>query len=534
MSTLVSCGETTVRSDADLGCAFVEAARRYGDRPALWCRGEQLTYSELLERAGTLAATIRDRNLAAPGDAVAILSERSTSLYVGILGALLAGCAYVPLNPRFPKARNQAILARSQARVLIADARHAIGEDAFGECVDPAIAILVPDGQVGPDVGPRLLFGHAAFQFCGDRLPCEDAAGELAYVFFTSGSTGEPKGVPIRHDSVFAYLRGIRTLASFDCDDRFLQLVDVTFDLSVHDMFLCWTSGACLFSVPENAVLLSTRFVAEHDITAWLSVPSTAGLIREAGLLEPRGMPSLRHTFFCGEALAGSVASAWMAAAPGSVVHNIYGPTEATIAISGFRCDADIVGGMAVVPLGEPFPEQRMGLFDQDGVPTDTGTIGEICLAGSQLTHGYLAAPSLTAARFFYHEAERWYKTGDLGRYDANRGFIYQGRTDHQIKIRGYRVELQEIEAVVRLAVSRDLVAVVPWPFNVDGGALGCVAFVTDLAEAETIVIARCAGCLPPYMVPARIIEIGDFPFNANGKVDYPALREHPLLRNPA
>lgn len=514
---------------ANLGQAFLDTARSHAERPALWCRGEELTYRDLLARAGALAETIRTEELARPGDRVAILADRTSTLYVGILAALLAGCAYVPLNARFPLARNRSILARSGATVLVADERHRDVLPQLLESVEPTPAILLPESDAAADHVTRQ-FTRGELASLPNRLPCEDMAGDLAYVFFTSGSTGEPKGVPIRHASVFAYLQGIGTIFAPTADDRILQLVDVTFDLSVHDMFLAWTSGACLYSVPENAVLLCTRFVEEHDITAWLSVPSTAGLIRQAGLLDRCGMPSLRHTFFCGEALTGSVAAAWAEAAPRSQIHNIYGPTEATIAISAYRCDPASVGDMAVVPLGEPFAGQHMRLFDEHGAPCLPGNIGEICLAGSQVTDGYWQAPELIAGRFFDALGERWYRTGDLGGYDPAIGFSYMGRTDHQVKIRGYRVELQEIETVVRRVAGYDLAAVVPWPLTADGGALGCVAFVCDAVDDQAVLIARCAEKLPEYMVPARILSIAEFPFNANGKVDYVALRKHPLL----
>lgn len=496
----------------------------------MWCRGETLTYRDLLDRAGKLAETIHQRQLAEPGGRVAVLTDRTATLYVGILAALLAGCAYVPLNARFPIARNRSILRQSGASVLIADERHRGELGSLLADLEYTPAVLLPESSTPLD--------HPARQFVANdlcqsprRAPCENAAGELAYIFFTSGSTGEPKGVPIRHQSVFAYLDGIRGIFDPSPEDRILQLVDVTFDLSVHDIFLAWTSGACLYSVPENAVLLCTRFVEEHDITAWLSVPSTAGLIRQSGLLEPGSMPSLRHTFFCGEALTGSIAAGWAEAAPRSSIYNIYGPTEATIAISAYECDPVTVGALPVVPLGKPFPTQHMALFDTAGVACADGEAGEICLAGTQVTDGYWQAPHLTAQRFFEAQGRRWYRTGDLGRYDPAHGFSYMGRTDHQVKIRGYRVELQEIETVVRRAAGCDLAAVIPWPLTPDGGALGCVAFIqTGNGIQEATILTECGHSLPEYMVPSRIISIDQFPFNANGKVDYVVLRRHEML----
>ena len=381
----------------NLGSAVAEICRVHSSRPALWAKGELLTYGELLEKAGRMAQALRDSGVGS-GDRVAILSERTTTAYVGILAALFAGAAYVPLNVRFPSERNRRIVASSGARAIICSQSQE--EDARALIADiNDVRLLVSGQNAGPLPVP---------------LPCEDAAGKLAYVFFTSGTTGAPKGVPISHENVFAYLRGIRTLTEVTSEDRVMQVVDLTFDLSVHDIFLAWTSGACLYSIPENGTLLCTRFVEEHGGTHWLSVPSAAALVKQAGLLTPNSMPSLKYTFFCGEALAGAVAENWALAAPNSQIANIYGPTEATVAFSACRYSPGQAYPPAVVSLGEPFPEQQMGLFNDEGELVQEG-VGEICLSGSQVTEGYWNAPDITAERFFEAEGRRWYRTGDLG-----------------------------------------------------------------------------------------------------------------------
>lgn len=517
-------------SGRSLGQAFALAARKFGVRPALWCRGEVLSYADLLDRAGRIAAALDGLGWARPGERVAILADRTPTAYVGVLAALLAGAAYVPLNPRFPPARNRNILASSGARTLICDERNRATLGVLFEGLKQAPALILPESSQPARLGtPQLTGADLARGDAPASLPCERASGELAYVFFTSGSTGAPKGVPISHTNVFAYLEGIGTWCEFGPEDRVLQLVDLTFDLSVHDMFLSWLAGACLYSVPENAVLLSTRLIEEHEATALLAVPSMAALIKQAGLLDPGSMPSIRYSFFCGEALTGTVAEAWATAAPNSQIINIYGPTEATVAFSAYRYRPGQTEPPKIIPLGEPFSGQHMALFDALGARS-AEEIGEICLAGSQVTEGYWRAPELNEARFFQAEGRRWYRTGDLGRYEPGEGFHYAGRADHQVKLRGYRVELHEIEGVVRQVTGSDLVAVLPWPVMAEGNATGCIAFVLNSREPEDTVIARCAEVLPDYMLPGRILSVTDIPFNSNGKVDYPALRLHPLL----
>lgn len=174
-----------------------------------------------------------------------------------------------------------------------------------------------------------------------------------------------------------------------------------------------------------------------------------------------------------------------------------------------------------MVSLGLAFPEQQMALFDPKGELVQDGP-GEICLSGSQVASGYWNAPHLTVERFFLAENRRWYRTGDLGRFVPGQGFAYLGRADRQVKIRGYRIELQEVEIAVRKGTGCDLAAVLPWPIDESGSALGCMAFVVGSANAGAL--ERCRELLPEYAVPSRIVELDDMPLNANGKVDYQAL----------
>ena len=491
-----------------LGTIIAEIAVANPDRPALWAKGELVTYHQLLESASRLAFEFRSAGVC-HGDRVAILSERSTTPYIAILGALLAGAAYVPLNVRYPEERNRRILESSGASILLCSDRQ---EADARRMVDRLTDITM------------ICARNALTTFSSEKLHAdlEVDAASLAYVFFTSGTTGTPKGVPITHANVLSYLRGIKSFVEIGPDDRVMQVVDLTFDLSVHDIFLAWTAGACLFSIPENGTLLCTRFVEEHSGTHWLSVPSAAALVKQTGLLTPGSMPTLKYSLFCGEALPGTVAENWATAAPNSKIFNIYGPTEATVAFSA----APYVPGQAyppaIVSLGSAFPEQRMGLFDENGCRIDDG-VGEICLAGSQLTDGYWNAPQITAERFFEAEGERWYRTGDLGKFVPGEGYAFLGRSDRQVKIRGYRVELQEIENAVREAAASDIAAVVLWPLDKSGAAMGNLAFVVG-GVVDGTTLARVGERLPDYMVPSKIERLAALPLNANGKIDHRAL----------
>jgi amino acid adenylation domain-containing protein len=351
-----------------------------------------------------------------------------------------------------------------------------------------------------------------------------------AYLLFTSGTTGAPKGVPISHYNLLSYLQSIQQIAPVTESDRLLQAADLTFDLSVHDMFQSWTRGAELCVVPDNAAILIPRLIAQLEATAMLIVPSVAARAAREGLLKPGGMPSLRYSLFLGEALPAATAESWQAAAPNSTVINTYGPTEATILISSYRLDPGKRPDMAVVPIGWPIGQEQMRVFDTDGRPLLEGETGEVYLAGSQLTRGYWRAPELDAEKFVTVDGIRWYKTGDVGSYSEEHGILFKGRADRQIKIRGYRVELQEIEGAIRRHVGHDQVAVVPWPLRPGGAADGCVGFVVGQAADAREIISACNQVLPFYATPDRILYVDELPLNSNGKVDYKVLGQDPRL----
>ncbi len=509
-----------------LAQAFLQSAKVHRNNVALWCRGQTLTYGDLRDAAAAISGRLSREGVAGRGTRIAVLSDRTPTVYIGILAALFSGAAYVPLNPRFPNQRNRAILERSGAEILICDERHKgdLGSLLAGLPSVPWI-VLPESDNAGPVNAPQLLRSDLQADVPDIDLG-NSGPDDLAYILFTSGSTGVPKGVPITNVNVLTYVQSATEISRIIAHDRTIQLVDLTFDLSVHDMFMTWFSGASLYSVPENGALLATRFVQEHEVTGWLSVPSTAAFIRQAGDLQELSMPSLRFSFFCGEALSKNVVEAWAAAAPNSAIFNLYGPTEATVAFSVFRYEAERATS-SILPLGLPLPHQFMGVFSPEGIRC-AGDLGEICLSGSQVMGGYWNAPEITAQRFFEAEGRRWYRTGDLGRFDPSLGYIYAGRTDRQVKLRGFRVELQEIETVLRRASGSDMVAVIPWP-NLEA-ATSTIAFIMGPPADPKPILERCGKLLPDYMVSQRIIFVDSLPLNSNGKIDYIALKGHQAL----
>lgn len=502
-----------------------ERALSHDDRPALSAMGKTLTYRALFEQAAAIALALAEEGVES-GACVAVLAERTVTPYVAILGAVLAGCCYVPLNPKFPAERNRTILQRSGACALILD-------DAMGHAQGPALGPLSDVLVITPESDALVLEGArkhrrlaslpvSALEKFEPRRP--PSASSPFYLLFTSGTTGAPKGVPISHANLQSYLAAIHPLVPIDFEDRVLQAVDLTFDLSVHDMMLTWSNGAELHVAPDNGAIIAPRIIAANDITACLIVPSAGARAIDYGIATPGKMPSLRYSLFAGEALPLSVAATWQEAAPNAAIFNLYGPTEGTIHTSWYRFDPTRKPSSKTVPIGWALGQQLMQLFNADGTAVGSGDAAEIWLAGPQMTEGYWQAPQLDAERFVLRDDMRWYRTGDLGRNDPDHGILFCGRLDRQMKIRGYRVELQEIEGALREASGSNQVAVIGWPPVEDGAADGIVAFLVDALVDRAAVTAALRATLPTYMVPDRLVSIPALPLNDNGKTDYRAL----------
>jgi acyl-CoA synthetase (AMP-forming)/AMP-acid ligase II len=279
--------------------------------------------------------------------------------------------------------------------------------------------------------------------------------------------------------------------------------------------------------VPRGELLAPARFIRDERLTVWFSVPSVVALLRKARLLRPGAFPALRLSSFCGEPLPLASIEAWRAAAPASAIENQYGPTEATISCTAERWSDGapaVTEGRGTVAIGRPYEGTLAGIVDEALRFVAPGTPGELVLAGPQLAAGYLDDPELTARRFPTlahprHGEGRWYRTGDLAVEDEGGRLHHLGRIDHQVKILGKRVELEDIEANLRAACGTASVAAVAWPVEA-GVAQGVVAFVAAGERDEEVVKSRMRARVPAHMVPRRVVPVGDLPLTANGKLD--------------
>ncbi len=522
-----------IEAGASLRSGFLRSADAFPDRPALEVGDHRFTYRELRDRAAGIAATLARHGLDGGPELAAIFAYRSPTAFVGVLGALMSGRGYVPLNRTFPSDRTRSMLTRSGCRALIVDTKSAEQLEEVLRDAAPGMLLLFPDEA---DVGD-----HARrwpdHQVLGvDDLNPPDSweaapvsPDAIAYLLFTSGSTGIPKGVMVAHRNVLPFVESMVERYEVGETDRFSQTFDMTFDLSVFDMFVAWERGACLCCPTEKQLLQPGRFLRESGLTVWFSVPSMAVFMKRLGALKPDRYPDLRWSLFCGEPLPVEVAATWADAAPASILENLYGPTEVTIACLLYRWDPETspaASEFGVVPIGDPYPGMTTRVVDETLAEVPEGGEGELLMCGPQVTPGYWKDPEKTAAAFVRPPGSEdlHYRTGDRVRAPrSGEPMVYLGRMDHQIKIHGHRVELGEVEAVLREESGIDAAIAVGWPRTVSG-ASGIVAFLESDDIDVREIRRRMADRLPEYMVPRQIRLISRMPLNANGKYDRPAL----------
>lgn len=506
----------------NLARGLARQARTCPEALALHAGGTELSYGTLVRQAAKLAGLLAERR---QSRRIGILGTRSIEAYIGILAACWAGSAYVPLNLKWPAERLIALFGQLQLDGLVVD------ENGVGLLTPEVLAhapdlVVIPPGRALVPVRPSqsvIPRGTETSQPLDE--PASVASGDTGYIIFTSGTTGLPKGVMISAGSLDHYLEQSEPWTGYRSTDRIGEACDITFDLSVHNLFLCLRAGASLHVMSQLEMLAPARFIRGHELTAWMSVPTVIGLMRQNGALKPGIFPSLRLSIFCGEPLPVAAAQAWALATPNGVVENIYGPTEATVI--GLRQPLTeppvVTEGRDILAIGRPYPTMKVAILDQRQQPVAAGEAGEIALAGPQLGIGYLGLPELTDDRFRTIRGERWYLTGDLGRMDGQGVFHHLGRVDNQVKLKGNRVELEEIDTHLRRAAGTDLVATVAWPVA-HGSADGLVAFVGgghgDVEAIRRDLVHR----LPRYLVPGRIVICPELPRNINGKIDRGAL----------
>ncbi|WP_306359970.1 non-ribosomal peptide synthetase [Nocardia sp. CC227C] len=491
-----------------LAARFAAQTARSPEALALVGPGTRMTYARLHRDSNRLARTLIALG-AGPEQLVALAIGPSPEQILALHAVVAAGAAYLPLDPEHPRARHARILDIARP-VCVLTTREA-GFEA------PAGVRVIHIDELDLAGAPDTTVADA------DRI-APLRPDNLAYVLFTSGSTGEPKGVGVTHAAVCAHLDWMRRLHPLDDTDAVVRKTALTFDVSAWEVLWPFTVGARLVidgTSGDPAEL--ARVITDHDVTTVQFTPSTLTAHRRA-VAAPLA-PSVRRVLLAGEALTPALAAALPAVAPGAHVDNLYGPTEATIAVTRHAIGEH---DTAAVPIGAPAWDVRARVLDACLRPVPTGLPGELYLGGATLARGYVRRAGLTAARFvadpFGGPGQRLYRTGDIVRSTGHGELEFLGRADFQVKLRGIRIELGELESVLAAQESvAQAVAVV------HGGQAGgrLVAYVAPAAghRIDTAALEqRLRELLPRHLVPATIIGLAEFPVNRSGKVDRAAL----------
>lgn len=511
-----------------LGEQLQSAAEQYSDRLAIWISGGGVTYGELHRAARTLAEMLSKR---ARGESlrVALFAEPGLTACVSILAVLIGGGAVIPLNPKFPLARNRHMLSVSKANLLLVESDKSAAAAVLLRGVENQLSLVVV----------RHRSGHASIEITATdeahnatlKPPKKYSyrpSDAPSYVLFTSGSTGQPKCVEVSEANLLSYLGNIRREVPLFPSDRVSHLFELTFDLSIHDLLLAWLSGACVCIPSASDRRSPLRYIQGAQLTAFFCVPSLAAAVG-AGLT-PNCLQNLRISLFCGEPLPNRLAELWSGAAQNSEIVNLYGPTETTIAISAFwwrRHARERCSSRGIVYIGRIFPDHEYAIVAPDLRRCREGEQGELLISGPQVTSGYLSPESASASAFIelpYSEGKRWYRTGDIARDLGDRILEFYGRYDEQVKIAGHRIELGEVEYHLRDLTGSELAAAVI--ARAPSGRDHIIAFVESKPHIDCqSILNALRDRLPGYMVPSEVRSLTAFPTNASGKLDKAQMR---------
>jgi amino acid adenylation domain-containing protein len=469
-----------------------------------------MTYTALRDAVLSSAAALHEAGVR-PGDRVAICLPKSLASLTLILGTLAAGAAYVPLNHRLPAAQLHAILEDLQPRLFIAGAA--------------VHATLAPESLPGLRVasapaGPGLAFGDVT-RFPGNASVPPSPEG-LAAVLYTSGTTGEPKGIMLSHDNLFSFSDWAARTFRISARDTVSSHAPFHFDLSIFDIFTTLQRHATLCLLDEATTRFAgavRRVIESAQITVWYSVPTALAQLQERGAL--KGLNSLRLVLFAGEVFPTPILRRAMAWLPATEFVNLYGPTETNVC-SWYRVPGPPDSDFDTLPIGGACDHLDVTLLDEDGKPVAPGETGEICVAGSGVMMGYWRRPGLTEASRVNFRAGT-YRTGDYGVLRRDGMTMLLGRRDQQVKVRGHRIELLALEATLNAHPAvREAIAV---PAG-DAATRRLSVFLTarDAPVDAAILRSFVASRLAPYYVPDRIEWVTDLPRTATGKVDRGAL----------
>jgi D-alanine--poly(phosphoribitol) ligase subunit 1 len=497
---------------ADISGSMFKRIRRsfeeFAGENAFCINSTYYTYQDFGKRVNGIIAEINPDT----SQHIGIVVYNDIETYASVLAVLFAGKTYIPLAPNNPQERTSKIIEQAEIETILTS---------HIDHVDNVIA----DTKFIRKISTKNILSETYVP----NIP-NVSSEQNAYILFTSGSTGIPKGVPIRYQNLGAFVDAFFSLG-YDINerDRFLQLFDLTFDLSIMSYLIPLCVGASVFTVPSGEIKFTAAYsiLEEQNISVALMVPSILVFLRK--YFGEIRLEHMRYSLFCGEALYSDLTRQWSECVPNALVQNVYGPTEATIFCLTYDWkktdnNKDYNG---IVCIGKPMKNMHAIIVDENLAEAPVGSFGELCLAGDQLTSGYLKNPPKNKDTFFKHFIDHkeydFYRTGDICCMDDDGDFLYSGRLDHQVKIQGFRVELSEVEFYAREFIG-NLSAAAVTSQNATGNTL-IHLFVEDFRNTSEL-NEYLKSKLPPYMIPAEIQSLKKFPLNSNGKTDRTALQK--------
>jgi amino acid adenylation domain-containing protein len=509
------------------------SAERFPDRTAIVDGDRSLTYSELEATANRVAHLLGEQGVRS-GDRVGLYLEKSVDAVVGLYGVMKAGATYVPLDPAAPTARLGTIAGNAGLRCLITSLGKR-GEWAdlveSGAALESLVVLDATDGDLDVPPGVRALTARDVEQHSQER-PAQASVGssDTAYILYTSGSTGVPKGVMLSHLNAMAFVDWAGDEFDVTAADRLSSHAPLHFDLSVFDLYAAARAGAAVVVVPSQLALFPVelaRWIRDAEISVWYSVPSILTLLVLRGKLDELELTALRTVLFAGEVFPTKYLAALVGLLPGVRFANLFGPTETNVC-TWYEVPRTLEASAASIPIGKPIADVTTYAIGEDGDVVADGEVGELYVTGPTVMQGYWADEERTAATLLadWHGDRRsfpTYRTGDLVQLDEDGDWLFLGRRDSQIKSRGYRIELGDIEAALHLHPSVVECAVVAIPDEVVTNRIK--AFVVARATLEADELTRfCSERLPRYMAPEAYEFRGELPRSSNGKVDRRAL----------
>ena len=509
-----------------------EKVKQYSDLYALKIDEQKISYSELLNKSLNIASIITELK-SHRNETIGIIGQRNLSSFTGVLGTLFSGCNYTPINSKQSDELILNIIDQSKIKLVISDDQDSEFILDFLTKYDllNQIKILAPESK---NPNGNIFTNEVMIKQFDTKLNLSDInEDDIAYTLYTSGSTGKPKGVQISQKNILSWTLNMHDIYDIDHPYNASNTYDLTFDLSVADMFFTWSNGGTLCVLPEYEKLLPSEYINREEITLWSSVPTIISFMNDMGILQPNVFPRIERSFFCGEALTQRLADAWQEAAPNSTLENLYGPTEATIWISRYvykKQDQKKEYKNGIIPIGKPFINHTFELIDTEGNPTK-GLPGEIIYKGPQVSKGYLNDQDKTSSAFTTFEwdksNETWYRSGDLGMINSNGDYEFIGRIDNQIKFGGRRVELGEIESTLMKCGELKTVIVIPLR-NDEGVVKSLGAFTTSplTMTIEFLLREEFSKYMDIVFFPKYLLSVKAFPQNSSGKIDRKKLTE--------